>query len=63
MVAECAEREGQRYNRGKRYVRENSELRLRLIMEHHDIALAGHPGWSRTFVLLNRRYYWKTMRK
>jgi hypothetical protein len=34
-------------------------LRLQLIQEHHDTALALHPGWAKTFDLLHREYYWK----
>jgi hypothetical protein len=62
-VAECSEREGQLYYRGRKYVPEDPELQLRLIKEHHDTPLAGHPGRSKTFDLLSRHYYWKTMRK
>ena len=43
-VAECTEQDGQVWYRGKRYVPEGDQLRLRLIQEHHDTALAGHPG-------------------
>jgi len=43
-VAECTEQEGQVWYRGTRYVPEGDQLRLRLIQEHHDTALAGHPG-------------------
>jgi len=62
-VAECSGKEGHLYYRGKRYVPEDPELQLRLIREYHDTALAGHPGRSKTFDLLSRQYYWKTMRK
>ena len=62
-VAECSEREGQLYYRERRYVPEDPELQLRLIKEYHDTPLAGHPGRSKTFDLLSRQYYWKTMRK
>jgi len=62
-VAECTEQEGQVWYRGKRYVPEGDQLRLRLIQEHHDTALAGHPGRAKTFDLLDRKYYWKDMRK
>jgi hypothetical protein len=62
-VAECSEQNGELFCRGKQYVPENPELQLRLIKEHHDTPLAGHPGRSKTFDLLSRRYYWKTMRK
>ena len=62
-VAECSEVEGHLYYRGKRYVPKDPELQLRLIKENHDTRLAGHPGRSKTFDLLSRQYYWKTMRK
>jgi hypothetical protein len=62
-MAECTEQEGQVWSRGKRYVPETDQLQLRLIQEHHDTALAGHPGHAKTFDLLDRQYYWKDMRK
>jgi len=62
-VAECTEQEGQMWYRGKRYVPKGDQLRLRLIQEHHNTALAGHPGQAKTFDLLDRQYYWKEMRK
>jgi len=43
-VAECIEKVGQIWYRGRRYVPEGDQLRLRLIQENHDTALAGHPG-------------------
>jgi hypothetical protein len=63
MVAKCSEKEAQLYYRGQRYVPDDPELQLRLIKEHHDTLLAGHPGRSKTFNLLSRQYFWKTMRK
>jgi len=62
-VAECTEQEGQVWYRGKWYVPEGDQLRLRLIQEHHDTELAGHPGRAKTFDLLDRQYYWKDMRR
>jgi len=62
-VAECMEQDGRVQYRGKQYVQERNQLRLRLIQEHHDTALAGHPGRAKTFDLLDRQYYWKDMRK
>jgi len=62
-VEECSEEGGQLYYRGRRYVPEDPELQLRLVQEHHDTPLAGHPGRSKTFDLLSRQYYWKTMRR
>jgi hypothetical protein len=62
-VAECTQQEGRVWYRGKRYVPEGNQLRLRLIQEHHDTTLAGHPGRAKMFDLLDRQYYWKDMRK
>jgi len=62
-IAECTEQERQVSYRGRRYVPEGDQLRLRLIHEHHNTALAGHPGRAKTFDLLDRKYYWKDMRK
>jgi hypothetical protein len=62
-VAECTEQEGQVLYRGKRDVPEGDQLRLQLIQEHHDTTLAGRPGRAKTFDLLDRKYYWKDMRK
>jgi hypothetical protein len=62
-VAECSEQDGRLLYRGKQYVPEDPELQLHLIMEHHDTPLAGHPARSKTFNLVSRQYYWKTMRK
>jgi transposase InsO family protein len=62
-VAECTEQEGQVWYRGRRYVSAGDQLQLRIIQEHHDTALAGHPGWAKTFPLLHRKYQWKDMRR
>ena len=62
-VAECAEKDGQVLYRGKHYVPEGEELRLRLIQDLHNTALAAHLGRAKTFDLLDSKYYWKDMRK
>ena len=62
-IAECIEDEGQIRYRGSSYVPDSDELCLRIIQEHHDTSLAGHPGWAKTFDLLNRSYYWKDICK
>jgi hypothetical protein len=61
-IAECTEHDGQVWYGGKHYVPEGDQLRVRLIQEHHDTALAGHPGRAKTFDLADRQYYWKHMR-
>ena len=62
-VAVCTKQDREIQYRGKCYVPKGDQLRLRLIQEHHDTALAGHPGRAKTFNLLDRQYYWKDMRK
>jgi len=55
-IAECIENGGRIRYRGNPYVPDSDELHLRIIQEHHDMALAGHPGRAKTFDLLNQRY-------
>jgi len=62
-IAECTEQEGRIQYREKHYILESDQLRLRLIQEHHDTALAGHPGRAKMFDPLDRQDYWKNMRK
>jgi len=62
-LAECMEEEGWVMYRGSMYVPDNDELRLRIIQEHHDIALAGHPGRAKSFHLHHRVDYLKEMQK
>jgi len=62
-ITECIEDGGRIWYRENLYVPDNDELRLPIIQEHHDTALAGHPGRAETFDLLDREYYWKEMQK
>lgn len=63
-LAECSEDgNGRLLYRGALYVPEESDLRLRLLREHHDKPSAGHPGRAKTLELLSREYYWPQMRK
>lgn len=43
---------------GKLYVPKNKELRIQIICDHHDSALAGHPGPYKTQEMIMRNYYW-----
>jgi dUTP pyrophosphatase len=45
----------------KTIVVKKPEERLRLISQHHDTLLAGHPGIAKTLDLLRRNYSWPTM--
>jgi len=50
---ECTEENGRLRYRGSLYVPDSIELRLCIIQDHHDMALAGHPGRAKTFDLLD----------
>ena len=50
-------REGLLLHDGLVYVPDNLELRIQLVREHHDAALAGHPGVDKTVELLSRNYF------
>jgi len=56
-VAQCTERDGQRRYRGKRYIPAVNQLRLQLILQPNNSALAGHPERAKRFDLLDRMYY------
>ena len=57
-LAECEERDGALYFRGKRYVPNSNKLRLRLIQLAHDSVAGGHPGRSKCYELVSRAYWW-----
>ena len=57
-LAECEERDGALYFRGKRYVPNSNKLRLRLIQLAHDSVAGGHPGRSKCYELISRAYWW-----
>ena len=62
-IAECEDREGILYYRGRRYVPEYEKLYVKLFRHYHDSPLAGHPGRKKTYGLLARQYYWPRMIK
>ena len=46
---------------GKLYVPKNKELQIQIICDHHDSALAGHPGPHKTQEMIMHNYYWPRM--
>jgi len=44
------------------YVPDANDLRLRVLRDHHDHPLAGHPGQTKTLKLISREYYWPELR-
>jgi hypothetical protein len=47
--------------RGKIYVPNDRDLRRRIVAQHHDTAIAGHPGRWKTLELVSRNYWWPQM--
>jgi hypothetical protein len=54
----CEEREGLLTYEGLIWIPDNDPLQLRLLHDHHNALVAGHPGWAKTLELLGRNYYW-----
>ena len=48
---------------GRMVVTAKSPYTKRLIHDHHDLPVHGHPGISRTTDLLQRRYWWPRLRQ
>jgi hypothetical protein len=47
--------------RGKIYVPDEKDLRRRILEQHHDSRIAGHPGRWKTLELVSRNYWWPHM--
>lgn len=42
---------------------DNEDLKNRVIFENHDVVTSGHPGYFKTFIGVQRNYYWPKMSK
>ena len=62
-LADCSDVEGRLLYRGRIYVPDLHQLRLRLTRQYHDTPVAGHRGQAKTYELLSREYYWPQMIK
>ncbi|QRV95072.1 Transposon Tf2-1 polyprotein [Ceratobasidium sp. AG-Ba] len=49
--------------KNKIYVPNNNSIRKDILASRHDNMAAGHPGQFRTLELVNRKYYWKSLKK
>ena len=47
--------------RGKIYVPLDPDLRRRIVTQHHDTKIVGHPGRWKTLELVSRNYWWPQM--
>ncbi|GLB44698.1 putative retrotransposable element tf2 155 kda protein type 1-like [Lyophyllum shimeji] len=59
--AEWSEDQGVLMFRGRIYVPNIPELRRRIVEQHHDSRVAGHPGRWKTLELVSRSYWWPQM--
>ncbi|GLB36639.1 putative retrotransposable element tf2 155 kda protein type 1-like [Lyophyllum shimeji] len=59
--AEWSEDQGILMFRGRIYVPNVPELRRRIVEQHHDSRVAGHPGRWKTLELVSRSYWWPQM--
>ncbi|GLB45568.1 putative retrotransposable element tf2 155 kda protein type 1-like [Lyophyllum shimeji] len=59
--AEWSEDQGVLMFRGRIYVPNIPELRHRIVEQHHDSRVAGHPGRWKTLELVSRSYWWPQM--
>ncbi|QRV84680.1 Retrotransposable element Tf2 protein [Ceratobasidium sp. AG-Ba] len=49
--------------KNKIYVPNDDSIRKDILASRHDNMAAGHPGQFRTLELVNRKYYWKSLKK
>jgi hypothetical protein len=61
--AEWKLQDGLLYFRDRIYVPNDSDLRRRIVEQHHDTRIAGHPGRWKTLELVSRNYWWPRMSK
>jgi hypothetical protein len=59
--AEWLESEGLMMFRGKVYVPEDREFRRRIVKQHHDTHIMGHPGRVKMLELVPCNYWWPQM--
>ena len=51
------------YGQTRLYVPRESSIRTQLLHDNHDIPMAGHQGFQRTYEKLSKNYYWHSMRE
>ena len=61
-LADCENRGAILFFRSRFFILHRNELQLHLMQSHYDSPAFGHPGHAKTLELLQRNYYWDTMR-
>jgi hypothetical protein len=57
-VGLCQEEEGLLTYEGLLWILDDNQLRLRILYDHHDALVAGHPGQAKMLELISQNYYW-----
>ena len=60
-LGDCTRKGQFLYYRDRLYIPDHDELRARLLREAHELPIAGHPGRTKTYDLLQRNFYWPGM--
>jgi hypothetical protein len=63
MLGLCQEQDGLLIYDGLLWVPNNNQLQLKLLHDHHNSLMAGHPGRAKTLELISRTYYWPHQRQ
>ena len=59
----CQWKDGYLWYQGKIWVPDKEKIRTDIIRQHHDIPIAGHGETAKTTELIQRKYYWPSMRE
>jgi hypothetical protein len=51
------------FYKGRIFVPKDIAIRKLILESHHDAPAAGHPGQACTLELVNRQFYWPSMKK
>ncbi|KAL2444003.1 Transposon Tf2-6 polyprotein [Exophiala dermatitidis] len=60
-LADCEEKNGQLWFKGRLWIPNDDELRLAVLRAFHDMPGSGHPGRRKTYAALSQAYYWPGM--
>jgi hypothetical protein len=58
----CQVRDGLLTYDGLLWIPDDDELRLKIMHDHHDTKVAGHPGRAKILELVSRQFYWPQQR-
>ena len=56
-------KDGVLYYNDRVYISKFGEYRLNIMNDCHDIPIAGHPGFQKTYMVVKHDYYWLGMKR